>query len=114
MGIKNLHDAPLMRIILNWLDARFETQDNMSMNTLTGMQVGERGIISGFHAKTNSYRQHLLAMGFTPGTPFILQRIAPLGDPIVIQIRGVEICLRRKEAQEIHVQKCTLEEKIAV
>lgn len=84
------------------------------MNTLIGMRIGEKGIIRGFHAETNAYRQRLLAMGFTPGTPFTLRRIAPLGDPIVIQIRGVDICLRRKEAQQIHVQKCNLEEKMAV
>lgn len=84
------------------------------MNTLIGMQVGEKGIIRGFRGETTAYRQRLLAMGFTPGTAFTLRRIAPLGDPIVIQIRGVEICLRRKEAQQIHVQKLKLEEKIAV
>jgi ferrous iron transport protein A len=75
------------------------------MNTLATMQIGEQGRIIGFHAGANGYRQRLLAMGFTPGTLFTLLRVAPLGDPMVIQIRGYELCLRRQEAQQMRIVK---------
>ena len=42
-------------------------------------------------------------LGFLPGTEVRLVRRAPLGDPAVYELRGAQICLRRTEAQTIHV-----------
>jgi ferrous iron transport protein A len=43
-------------------------------------------------------------LGFVPGTPVTMVRRAPLGDPIVYEIRGYRICLRRSEASHIRVR----------
>ena len=42
--------------------------------------------------------QRLMMMGLTPGTSFSVVRVAPLGDPIEIKIRGFNLSLRREEA----------------
>jgi len=47
----------------------------------------------------------LMEMGLTPGTEFTVTKVAPFGDPIEIDVRGTRICLRRKETQEISVEK---------
>ena len=47
---------------------------------------------------------HLLDMGLTPGTEITLQKIAPMGDPIQIEVRGYELTLRLDEAKKIEIE----------
>lgn len=49
-------------------------------------------------------RHHLLDMGITPGTEITLQKIAPMGDPIQIEVRGYELTLRLDEAKKIEIE----------
>ncbi|WP_418842128.1 ferrous iron transport protein B [Ruminococcus sp.] len=49
-------------------------------------------------------RHHLLDMGLTPGTEITLQKIAPMGDPIQIEVRGYELTLRLDEAKKIEIE----------
>ena len=51
-------------------------------------------------------RQHLLELGFTPGTPIEFVRRAPLGDPLTVRIRGYLLSLRRHEADAVRVRRC--------
>lgn len=46
-------------------------------------------------------RHHLLDMGLTPQTEITLQKIAPMGDPVQIELRGYELTLRLEEARKI-------------
>jgi ferrous iron transport protein A len=48
--------------------------------------------------------RRLLDLGFVPGTPVRVSRRAPLGDPIVFEIRGSRLCLRRTEANRVRVR----------
>lgn len=48
-------------------------------------------------------RRRLLELGLVPGVPVTLQRRAPLGDPLVVQVRGYDLSLRRVEAELIEV-----------
>ena len=48
--------------------------------------------------------QRLMEMGVLPGTPVRVVRLAPLGDPIDIEIRGYHLSLRRREAAAITVE----------
>ena len=50
------------------------------------------------------YRRRLLMLGATPGTPFEVVRIAPLGDPIEIRVRGSFISVRKDEAAIMEVE----------
>ncbi len=54
---------------------------------------------------TGTLRHHLLDMGLTPKTEVTLQKIAPMGDPVQIELRGYELTLRLDEAQKITVEK---------
>jgi ferrous iron transport protein A len=60
--------------------------------------------VSGFVDTSSDYAEKLIKMGFVIGTPI---RLAPvkLSDPMVVQIRGSRIALRKKEAQDIFVEE---------
>jgi len=49
-------------------------------------------------------RRHLLDMGLTPGTRVQMYKIAPLGDPISLQLRGYELTLRKEDARKIEIE----------
>ena len=75
---------------------------------LIDLKVGETAKIIKIEKKIPSYRNKLLAMGLTPGTTFKLIRIAPLGDPIEIIVRGFSLILRKKEADVLSIEKAPL------
>ena len=78
------------------------------MSILFGdLKVGDNAVISSFkpdqvHSKQS---QRLMVLGLTPGTRFYVTRVAPLGDPIEIRLRGFNLSLRRDEAQGLWVEK---------
>ena len=67
--------------------------------------VGEKTIVSGFAKGQKEYRAKLLAMGLTKGIELELTRVAPLGDPLEISIRGFSLSLRKAEASVVLVEK---------
>lgn len=74
------------------------------MTTLGDLQTGEHATVIGFSQGSASYRRKLLAMGLTPCTPFQVIRIAPMGDPVEVRVRGCNISLRREEASLVNVE----------
>jgi ferrous iron transport protein A len=72
---------------------------------LKDLSVGEAGRVTGFEEGARSYRKKLLAMGLTPGTAFTITRVAPLGDPVEIAVRGFKLILRKDEAAALRVEK---------
>jgi ferrous iron transport protein A len=69
------------------------------MLCFTDLAVGETARIVKFsQTVVRNYRQRLLAMGLVPGTCVTLIRVAPLGDPVEIRVRGYALSLRRAEA----------------
>ena len=73
--------------------------------TLQEMAVGDTGVVSGYTKGATAYREKLLAMGLTRGTEFVVERIAPLGDPVEIQVRGFSLSLRKAEASALKVER---------
>ena len=71
--------------------------------TLGTLKVGDSGKVQALLETDRVYRRKLLAMGLTPGALFTIIRVAPLGDPIQLQIRGFSLSLRRDEAQAVEV-----------
>jgi ferrous iron transport protein A len=69
------------------------------------LSVGEKAIVTGFVAGQKEYRAKLLAMGLTKGIELELTRVAPLGDPLEISIRGFSLSLRKAEASVVLVEK---------
>ena len=72
---------------------------------LADIHIGESGKVLGFQTSSRVYRHKLLVMGLTPGTEFTVTRIAPLGDPIVLQVRGYALSLRKVEAKALLVTR---------
>lgn len=54
---------------------------------------------------TGALRHHLLDMGLTPQTVVTLRKVAPMGDPIQIQLRGYELTLRLSDAKAVEIEK---------
>ena len=70
---------------------------------LSELKINEKGIVErveGFGA----IRRRLFDMGVTKGAKVELKKVAPLGDPIQILIRGYDLSLRKKEANYIFVE----------
>jgi ferrous iron transport protein A len=73
--------------------------------TLKDLQIGDRAKVTGFLEGGGAYRRKLLSMGLTPGAEFSVTRVAPLGDPVEIRVRGFALTLRRDEAASLGVEK---------
>ncbi|KEI71824.1 FeoA family protein [Endozoicomonas elysicola] len=73
--------------------------------TLGELKTGECGRVAAFLDAGSSYRRKLLAMGLTPGTRFTVCRVAPLGDPIQLEVRGFQLTIRRDEAAVVEVSR---------
>jgi ferrous iron transport protein A len=71
----------------------------MAMKTLDKLKIGESGIIKELTKKGLSLK--LIEMGCLPGEKITLTKIAPLGDPIAIEISGYELSLRKDEASSV-------------
>ncbi|MFB5945227.1 FeoA family protein [Albibacterium profundi] len=66
---------------------------------LSDLKIGERGIIKEITDLSLSIK--LMEMGCLPGEPVLLERIAPLGDPIAIKVSGYQLSLRKSEASKV-------------
>ena len=75
----------------------------VATRTLSTLAVGERAQIVAVEGG-GLILLRLLEMGFVPGTPVKLVKVAPLGDPLELQLRGYHILLRRSEAARIQVR----------
>ena len=69
------------------------------------LKIGQTARVKAYTAGDKVYRQRLAAMGILPGTEFTVSRIAPLGDPIEIQIRGFALSLRKNEAAMLQIEE---------
>lgn len=72
---------------------------------LKELTCGATARIIGLNPGDPIYRQQLLAMGLLPGTKVTIMRIAPLGDPIEITVRGVALSLRKHEADILQLEE---------
>jgi ferrous iron transport protein A len=71
---------------------------------LSELSIGQKARITTLTGGSKPYRQRLLAMGFIPGTELTLIRMAPLGDPVEINIRGTSVTLRKHEANLLQLE----------
>lgn len=68
--------------------------------TIDDLKPGQSGVISRVGGE-GPLRLRFLDMGLIPGTRVLLQKVAPMGDPIQIQLRGYELTIRREDARKI-------------
>jgi ferrous iron transport protein A len=73
------------------------------IKTLDNLKTGESGIITAFKGKSE-VRKHLMEMGLVRGSDIKVQRVAPLGDPIEVKIKGYSLSLRKEDAKKIEIE----------
>lgn len=71
--------------------------------TLYDLTPGESGMILSVGNQSGAVKRRLVDMGLTPGTVVKVTKIAPLGDPLEVSLRGYEMSLRRADAAQIRM-----------
>ena len=77
-------------------------EENEEKISLSELPVGRSAIVTDIFA-ANETKRRLMDMGITKRTRVLLRKVAPLGDPLEISLRGYELTLRKSEAQMISV-----------
>ena len=75
---------------------------NSTSRTLSSLKKGERAIISSF--TDEELQLKLMEMGCLPGEEVVVERLAPLGDPMAIRVAGYTLSIRLDEAEAVLVQ----------
>ena len=73
------------------------------MNTLKELNVGKSARVVKVHGE-GALRRRIMDMGITKGVEIYVRKVAPLGDPIEIFVRGYELPLRKDDAQMIEIE----------
>ena len=71
---------------------------------LSELKIGQKAIVKNLNFENKEIRRHLLDMGVTRGAYVKIKKVAPMGEPIDIEIRGYELALRKAELQNIEVE----------
>ena len=73
------------------------------MKTLKEAKIGDTVCVMKLHGE-GAVKRRIMDMGITKGTEVYVRKVAPLGDPIEITVRGYELSLRKADAEMIEVQ----------
>ena len=73
------------------------------MKTLKEIKVGETAHIVKLHGE-GAVKRRIMDMGITKGVEVYIRKVAPLGDPIEVTVRGYELSLRKADAEMIEVE----------
>lgn len=71
---------------------------------LKELKPGEKAIIAKIDGDRGAVKRRLMDMGVTRGAEVLIRKVAPLGDPIEMNIRGYELTIRKSEAELIIVE----------
>lgn len=72
------------------------------MKTLRDVKVGEQAVVVKLHGE-GAVKRRIMDMGLTKGTEVLIRKLAPLGDPIEVNVRGYELSIRKADAQMIEI-----------
>ena len=73
------------------------------MSTLKDAKVGQTVAVTKIQGE-GAVKRRIMDMGITKGTQIYIRKVAPLGDPVEVTVRGYELSLRKADAQMIEVQ----------
>ena len=73
------------------------------MKTLREVKVGETAVIERLHGE-GALKKRIMDMGLTKGTEVYVRKVAPLGDPMELTVRGYELSIRKGDADLIEVR----------
>lgn len=71
--------------------------------TVKDLKPGDKAVIVKVDGE-GAVRRRLMDMGVTKGAEVVIRKVAPLGDPIEVNIRGYELTFRKSEAEKIYVE----------
>ena len=72
------------------------------MKTLKDVKIGETVVVSKLHGE-GALKRRIMDMGITKGTEIYIRKLAPLGDPVEITVRGYELSIRKNDAELIEL-----------
>ena len=73
------------------------------MKTLKEVKIGESAIIKRLHGE-GALKRRIMDMGLTKGTEVYVRKVAPLGAPMELTVRGYELSVRKSDAENIEVE----------
>ena len=73
------------------------------MKTLMQVMVGETVTVVKLHGE-GAVKRRIMDMGITKGVQVYVRKVAPLGDPVEVNVRGYELSIRKNDAEMIEVQ----------
>ncbi len=73
------------------------------MKTLRDLKVGDSGTIERLHGE-GALKRRIMDMGLTRGTQVYVRKVAPLGDPMELTVRGYELSVRKGDAELIEIR----------
>ena len=73
------------------------------MKTMREVPIGSTGKVVKIHGE-GSVRRRIMDMGLTKGVDVTVRKVAPLGDPIQLNVRGYELSIRKADAEMVEVE----------
>ena len=73
------------------------------MKTLRDVKIGQTAVIKRLHGE-GALKRRIMDMGITKGTDVYVRKVAPLGDPLELTVRGYELSVRKGDAELIEVE----------
>ncbi len=73
------------------------------MNTLKDVKIGKTARVVKLHGE-GALKRRIMDMGITKGVEITVRKVAPLGDPMELRVRGYELSLRKSDAEMIEVE----------
>lgn len=73
------------------------------MKTLRQVKVGDRVKVVKLHGE-GAVKRRIMDMGITKGVEVYIRKVAPLGDPVEVTVRGYELSLRKADAEMVEVE----------
>lgn len=76
----------------------------MNMKTLRDVPIGSTGKVVKIHG-AGALKRRIMDMGITKGTEIYVRKVAPLGDPVEVTVRGYELSLRKEDADILEMEQ---------
>ena len=73
------------------------------MKTLRDVKIGETATVVKLHGE-GAIKRRIMDMGITKGVEVFVRKLAPLGDPVEVNVRGYELSIRKEDAEMIEVE----------
>jgi len=73
------------------------------MKTLKDVKIGDTAVVRKLHGE-GALKRRIMDMGLTKGVEVTVRKVAPLGDPLELTVRGYELSLRKSDAEQIEVE----------